>query len=45
MVGLACLSVRRDYLSLRKCYKIVFGIIDNLNFSDLFETPKSQRTR
>ena len=45
VVGLACLSVRRDYLSLRKCYKIVFGIIDNLNFSDLFETPKSQRTR
>ncbi len=39
------LSVRRDYLSFIECYKIVFGISDNLNFSDLFEKSKSQRTR
>ena len=26
--------VRHDYLSLIKCYKIVFRISDHLNFSD-----------
>ena len=44
-LGWPVLSVRRDYLSLIECYKIVFGISDNLNFSDLFEMSKSQRTR
>ena len=44
-LGWPVLSIRRDYLSLIECYKIVFGISDNLNFSDLFEMSKSQRTR
>ena len=44
-LGWPVLSVRRDYLSLIECHKIVFGISDNLNFSDLFEMSKSQRTR
>ena len=44
-LGWPVLSVRRDYLNLIECYKIVFGISDNLNFSDLFEMSKSQRTR
>ena len=44
-LGWPVLSVRRDYLSLIECYKIVFGISDNLNFRDLFEMSKSQRTR
>ena len=44
-LGWPVLSVRRDYRSLTECYKIVFGISDNLNFSDLFEMSKSQCTR
>ena len=43
-LGWPVLSVRRDYLSLIECYKIVFGISDNLMFNDLFEMSKSQRT-
>ena len=31
------LSIRRDYLSLIECYKIVFGLNENINFSDYFE--------
>jgi hypothetical protein len=44
-LGWPDLSARRDYLSLIECYKIVFGITDNLNFGDLFEKSKSSRTR
>ena len=44
-LGWPVLSVRRDYLSLIECYKIVMGISDNLNFSDVFEMSKSERTR
>ena len=44
-LGWPDLSARRDYFSLIECYKIVFGITDNLNFGDLFEKSKSSRTR
>ena len=33
------LSIRRDYLILIECYKIVFGLSENINFSDYFEFP------
>ena len=39
------LSIRRDYLSLIECYKIVFGLSENINFSDYFEFSKLSSTR
>ena len=39
------LSICRDYLSLIECYKKVFGISENINFSDYFEFPKLSSTR
>ena len=39
------LSIRRDYLHLIDCYKIVFGISENINFSDYFELSKLSSTR
>ena len=39
------LSLRRDYLSLIECYKIVFGISENINFIDYFEFSKLSSTR
>jgi hypothetical protein len=44
-LGWPDLSARRDYIGLIECYKIVFGITDNLNFDDLFEKLKSSHTR
>ena len=44
-LGWPDLSAHRDYLSLIECYKIVFRIIDNLNFGNLFEKSKSSCTR
>ena len=37
------LSIRRDYPSLIECYKIVFGISENISFSDYFEFSKLSR--
>ena len=39
------LSIRRDYLSLIECYKIVFGLSENINFNDYFEFSKLSSTR
>ena len=39
------LSVRCDYLSLIECYKIVFGIGENTNFSDYFELSELSSSR
>ena len=33
------LSIRRDYLSLIECYKIVFGINENINFATISNCP------
>ena len=38
------LSLRRDYLSLLECYKIVFGLYQ-LNFSDFFKWSRVKSTR
>ena len=39
------LSIRRDYLRLIECYKIVFGLSENRNFSDYFEFSKLSSAR
>ena len=39
------LSIRRIYLSLIECYKIVFGLSKNINFKDYFEFSKLSSTR
>ena len=44
-LGWPILSVKREYLSLIGCYKIVFNIGNILNFSNLFKKSKSQRIR
>ena len=45
LLDCSTLSIRRDYLSLIECYKIVFGFSENINFSDYFEFFKLSSTR
>ena len=43
--GLASPFCKTGLSYLIECYEIVLGISNNLNFGDLFERSKSQRTR